>query len=165
MLRIQSGFIVPQTRVLLVISPTLQSESFISHTVIFHNKTQSVNKIIDVKSSSTPKAAECDQSHLGSEILPLCLALYGKEEMDRGQTVVIKSQWNFKKSLVSFCLLSKFGKVDRRWCPRGSVFEPGADEEQPMGGERKMHPSLEETTPSCPINFNHADQHTPTDDP
>lgn len=44
---------------------------------------------------------------------------------------------------------SKFGKVDRGWRPRGSLLEPGADEEQPMGGERKMHPSLEETIPPC----------------
>ncbi|TKS92431.1 Guanine nucleotide-binding protein G(I)/G(S)/G(O) subunit gamma-13 [Collichthys lucidus] len=31
------------------------------------------------------------------------------------------------------------------WRPRGSLPQPGADEEQPVGGERKVHPSLEET--------------------
>lgn len=35
--------------------------------------------------------------------------------------------------------------MDRGWCPRGSLPEPGADEEQPLGGERKMHPSLDLT--------------------
>lgn len=35
--------------------------------------------------------------------------------------------------------------MDRGRRPRGSLPEPGADEEQPMGGERKVHPSLEET--------------------
>lgn len=35
--------------------------------------------------------------------------------------------------------------MDRGWRPRGSLPEPGADEEQPVGGERKVHPSLEET--------------------
>ena len=47
----------------------------------------------------------------------------------------------FEKCL---CLSAKFGEVDRGWRPRGSLPKPGADEEQPVGGERKVHPSLEE---------------------
>ncbi|CAG14119.1 unnamed protein product, partial [Tetraodon nigroviridis] len=35
------------------------------------------------------------------------------------------------------------GQVDRGRRPGGSVPEPGADEEQSLGGERKVHPSLE----------------------
>lgn len=69
---------------------------------------------------------------------------------------------------MSLSVSTKFGKVDRGRRPRGSLPEPGADEEQPLGGERKMHPALEETnrpTLPQPFNFTHADQHTPTDDP
>ncbi|KAL7378826.1 hypothetical protein ABVT39_019451 [Epinephelus coioides] len=47
------------------------------------------------------------------------------------------------------CLPTKFGKVDRGRRPRGPLPEPGADEEQPVGGEREVHPSLEENPSSC----------------
>ncbi|KAG7237451.1 hypothetical protein INR49_032318 [Caranx melampygus] len=75
------------------------------------------------------------------------------DEMDlpqmKKEVESLKYQLAFKrekssKTVTEFSL--SFGKVDRRRRPRGSLFEPGADEEQPMGGERKMHPSLEETT-------------------
>lgn len=52
-----------------------------------------------------------------------------------------KHPLEFKKCL---CLSAKFGKVDRRLRPRGSLSESRADEEQPVGGERKVHPALEE---------------------
>lgn len=58
--------------------------------------------------------------------------------------MVINFLWNLK-NVTSLCLSTKLGKVDRGRRPRGSLSEPGADEEQPVGGERKVHPSLEET--------------------
>lgn len=60
--------------------------------------------------------------------------------MDRGWIVVINMLWNLK----NVCLSAKFGEVDRGRRPRGSLPEPGADEEQSVGGEGKVHPSLEE---------------------
>lgn len=56
-----------------------------------------------------------------------------------------KHPLEFKKCL---CLSAKFGKVDRGLRPRGSLSESRADEEQPVGGEGKVHPSLEEPTHS-----------------
>lgn len=53
--------------------------------------------------------------------------------------------WNLKYVSNPFCLSTKLGQVDRGRRPRGSLPEPGVDEEQPMGGERKVHPPLEET--------------------
>lgn len=52
---------------------------------------------------------------------------------------------NLKNAALSIFLSTQLGKMDRGWCPRGSLPEPGADEEQPLGGERKMHPSLDLT--------------------
>lgn len=63
-------------------------------------------------------------------------------------------------SLVS--LFSKFGKMDRGWCSRGPLPEPGTDEEQSMGGERKMHPPLGwKVCPSATFDVNRR----PTNDP
>lgn len=47
-----------------------------------------------------------------------------------------------ERNLFIFSLFTKFGKVDRGWRSRGPLPEPRADEEQPLGGERKMHPPL-----------------------
>lgn len=47
-------------------------------------------------------------------------------------------------------LLFKFGEVDRGWRSRGSFPEPGANEEQPVGGEREMRHSLRKKLSSNP---------------
>lgn len=68
-----------------------------------------------------------------------------KRKSERGWIVVLNSLWNLKNVSVSLCLSTKLGEMDRGRRPRGSLPQPGADEEQPVGGERKVHPSLEET--------------------
>lgn len=54
------------------------------------------------------------------------------------------------KAIFSFSLSIKFGQVDRGRCTWRSLPKPGADEEQPVGGERQMHPPLGRRHPSPP---------------
>lgn len=65
---------------------------------------------------------------------------------------------------VCLCLSAKFGKVDRGLRSWGSLSESRADEEQPVGGKRKVHPPLEGKE-TLPWPFNFADQQTPPEDP
>lgn len=75
--------------------------------------------------------------------------------------VVLNCLWNLR-NVTSLCLLTKLGEVDRGRCSRGSLPEPGADEKQPLGRERKVHPPLEEVDHPAARSFNY-NQHTPAD--
>lgn len=68
-----------------------------------------------------------------------------------------------KKKKIHFFLSSKFGQVDWGRRSRGSLSKPRADEEQPMGGERQMHPPLGRRS-IHPPRITHVNSN-PTDDP
>lgn len=61
---------------------------------------------------------------------------------------------------------SQLGKVDRGCRPGGSFPEPRADEEQPLGGERKVRPPLEKAVEPSETSCDHRpDHHIPSADP
>lgn len=74
---------------------------------------------------------------------PCSVTINGKKDGKPIQdfTVLITLPWNLKLVSVS---PPKLGEVDRRRRPGGSLSEPRADEEQPVGGEGKVHPSVGE---------------------
>lgn len=100
----------------------------------------------------------------------LFLALYGKTSDGLWLQIC---HWNLK-NVSDLCLSptaqkkkKKLGEVDRGRRPRGPLSEPGADEEQPVGGEREVHPPLEENQPTTCHDFarptrKHARAHTDT---
>lgn len=93
---------------------------------------------------------------------------------DKRWPVVVNLPLEFEKCISSVSLphphppkKKKPGEVDRGRRPRGPLSEPGADEEQPVGGEREVHPPLEENQPTTCHDFarptrKHARTHTQT---
>lgn len=89
-----------------------------------------------------------------------------EKKTEGGGWLVVVNRLRNLKNVCLVCLPKKLGEVDRGRRPRGPLPQPGADEEQSMGGEREVHPPLEETKrPATTFNFTqptHTHAHTLT---